>query len=88
MNQITNETRLESYLSTKHETRYKEILRVLDNKKMTARQIAYDLNFSDLNAVRPRLTELEQKGIVEVVDQERDEISCRNVAVYKIATNC
>ena len=84
MNQITKETRLESYIFTKHKTRYKEILRVLDNKKMTARQIAYTLNFSDLNAVRPRLTELEQKGIIEIVGQEKDDISCRNVAVSKI----
>ncbi|HBB28159.1 MAG TPA: hypothetical protein DC000_02730 [Clostridiales bacterium] len=84
MNQVTRETRLESYLSTGHETRYKEILNVLKNKKMTAREVAYALGYVELNAVRPRLTELEQKGIVEIIGKVKDEISERSVAIYKI----
>ena len=50
---------------------------------MTARQIAYKLGFSDLNSVKPRLTELVQAGKVEVVEKAYDSNTQRHVAVYR-----
>ncbi len=83
MNQITRETRHESYIKTEPETRYAEILNSLDNKEMTSRQIAYALGYSDLNTVRPRLTELEKQGIVKITGKVKDTLSNRSVAIYR-----
>ena len=58
---ITEETRLASYISTPTAERKQMILSVLGDKQMTARMIAYSLGFKDLNAVKPRLTELKKK---------------------------
>ena len=59
---ITEETRLESYINTPTSERKKMILSILGDKQMTARMIAYALGFRDLNAVKPRLTELKKEG--------------------------
>lgn len=52
---------------------------------MTAREVKDALGFDDMDAVRPRLTELCQKGILETVpDQKKYEPSTnRWVAVYR-----
>ena len=77
-NRITKETRFESYITTPTDRRKKLILYV-----MTARKIAYKLGFSDLNAVKPRLTELVKAGKVEVIDKAYDNATKRRVAVYR-----
>lgn len=82
MNDVTRETRFESYITTPTEKRKKLILSVL-TQPMTARQIAYKLGFSDLNAVKPRLTELVKAGKVEVIDKAYDSTTSRRVAVYR-----
>lgn len=82
MNSITKETRFESYLKTEPSKREKLILSVL-KKPMTARQIADVLGFRDLNAVKPRLTELVQKEWVEVAGKAYDQTTNRHVAVYR-----
>jgi hypothetical protein len=58
-----------------------------DYNTMTARQIAYKLGFSELNTVRPRLTEMARKGTVEVVGKAYDKATERNVAVYRRVEN-
>ena len=52
---------------------------------MTAREVKDALGFDDMDAVRPRLTELCQKGILETVpDKKKYEPSTnRWVAVYR-----
>ena len=79
---ITKNNQLESYLKTDRNTRYKEILRAL-TKPMTARQLAYKMNFYDLNAVKPRLTEMHSKGWIKAVGKHFDQITERTVTVWE-----
>lgn len=83
---ITQETRSESYHKTDKQTRYNLILSVLKktNKPLTARQIAYRLNFKDLNAVKPRLTELVLLNKVKVCNKAYDGLTQRRVATYEV----
>ena len=64
-------------------TRQQRILAVIGNRSMTAREIAQRLGFSDLNAVRPRITELVKEGRLIEVGQRYDTFSHRNVTIYK-----
>lgn len=82
--EITKETRREAYIS-RPVTRATDILKFLDGKECTARQIAYGMGFTDLNAVKPRLTELKAAGLVEVIGKAYDETTKRKVAVWKAA---
>lgn len=83
---ITQETRRESNRKTDRETRCQKILAILKpGVEMTAREVKDALGFDDMDAVRPRLTELCQKGILETVpDKKKYEPSTnRWVAVYR-----
>lgn len=82
---ITEETRLKSYIATPTAQRKQMILTAMGDKQMTARMIAYALGFRDLNAVKPRLTELKNEGRVIVVGKAYDKLTKRNVAVFKRA---
>lgn len=62
---ITEETRREGHAAVDKAKRQAMILGCLHGRQMTARQIAYELGFSDLNAVKPRLTELRKAGRVK-----------------------
>lgn len=79
----TKETRLESFLLRPAAKRKNDILKALDAKQMTARMIAEELGFSDLNAVKPRLTELKADGKVQIIGKAYDMATKRNVAVYE-----
>ena len=81
---IPKECQLESWKKFDNAKRCRMILDVMD-KPMTAREIAYKLKFSDLNAVKPRLTEMKARGTVEVIRKEKDSITNRNVSVYRRA---
>ena len=82
---ITEETRLESYINTPTSERKRMILTILGDRQMTARMIAYALGFRDLNAVKPRLTELKKEGRVKVVGKAYDATTDRRVAVFQRA---
>lgn len=85
INTITKQTRNESLGLTDKQTRYKEILGILKKENnLTAREICYKLGYRDLNAVKPRLTELKEKGIVMASDIKKDNLTSRNVAAYSI----
>ena len=43
------------------------------------------MGFTDLNAVKPRLTELKAAGLVEVTGKAYDETTKRKVAVWRAA---
>lgn len=79
----TYQTRKESYMATDRHTRYKEIFGVLHGG-MTAREIAYKLGYSDLNAVKPRLTELMQSGVLHDAGMRWDDLTGRHVTVYEV----
>lgn len=81
---ITEETRREGHAGVDKAARYAMILGVLRGREMTAREIAYELGFSDLNAVKPRLTELKRSGRVAVVCKRKDQVTDVNVAVYAV----
>ena len=79
---IPKECQLESWKKFDNAKRCRMILSQLD-KPRTAREIAYRLGFSDLNAVKPRLSEMKARGTVEVTKKEKDSITNRKVSVYR-----
>ena len=80
-------TQMESYLAflPKIGERQKSIVEVLEGKAMTAREIAYNICFTDLNAVKPRITELCRKGILRVCGTKKDKVTGRRVHIYERA---
>ena len=80
---ITTETRRESHKKTDKVTRQFVILDTLGNEEMTAREIAYKLHYTDLNAVKPRITELMKLGRIEAVGKKLDSVTNRMVAIYR-----
>lgn len=89
------ETRQMSFedIKPKRLTKYMQILEIISDKKMTAREIETEMNrkkystYFDMNHVRPRLTELvyEYHELVEDGTKE-DYITHKKVAVYRKAT--
>ena len=83
---ITEETRRESNQKVDRQTRYNKILSVLiSGVEMTAREVMHALHYKEPNEVRPRMTELCQKGTLEVVPGKKkyEPETDRYVAVYK-----
>ena len=63
--------------------REKQILGTLEILKSgTARDIANKLGYTDLNAVRPRLTELKRKGIIHEIGKVKE--TRTPVAIYAL----
>jgi hypothetical protein len=87
---ITYETRTESYEKIDKTLRYSQILECLDDKKMTAKEIAVEMYkkgyipSDERNFTAPRLTELSIKGIVEPVEKKKCEYTGKTVSVYKV----
>ena len=84
MGVLSNITRRESHAKVDKFTRKAKILVALQAGPMTARCVMQVLGYSDLNSVRPRLTELVQEGAVEEVGMLWDEVSERKVSVYAL----
>jgi predicted HTH transcriptional regulator len=81
---ITKETRLESYIA--RPIRANEILELMGEEEMTARQIMQKSKYSDMNAIRPRLTELKALGKIEAVGKAYDKATNRSVAVFRVVS--
>lgn len=93
---ITNDTRWESFKKIQGNTLVNKITNVLIEAKkqgidgMTAKEIAEVLKSQNIirlaerQSTAPRLTELVNEGIVEVIGKRYDEITDHNVAVYRI----
>lgn len=62
--------------------RYNEILRVMHGE-MTARQICEACGYTDMNMVRPRITELVKLGMVVKAGTRYDNLTERNVTVFR-----
>ena len=81
--QVTAETRREAY-ERRPADRKKMILECMGTGAMTSRQIALALGFgSDMNAVRPRITELLSEGKITVDGKALDQVTNRHVALYR-----
>ena len=80
---ITHETRRESFEKTDRATRQSIILAALGDEELTARELLSRIGFSDMNFVRPRLTELMKSGRVEAAGKKWDNITERNVTVFR-----
>lgn len=92
---ITQQTRQMSFedIKPKRLTKYMQILEIIDNKEMTAREIENIMflrkysKYFDMNHVRPRLTELvnDYHELIECGTKE-DYLTHKKVAVYRRAT--
>lgn len=92
---ITYQTRQLSFedIKPKRLTKYMQILEIISDKEMTAREIEAEMNrrgyskYFDMNHVRPRLTELtnDYHELVECGTRV-DYLTNKNVAVYRKAT--
>ncbi len=95
MNDITKETRQLSFddINQKKKVRYEQIVNILNNREMTAKEIAVEMHkrgltdSSDRNYSQPRLCELVKMSIVEVVGKKKCEFTNKKVAVYKLKNN-
>lgn len=89
---ITNETRQMSFedIKPKRKIRYEQILDRLMTGVKTAKEIAVELFELELipsterNYTAPRLTELNEMGLVRVIDKKKCEYTGKTVAVYEI----
>ena len=87
---ITSETRQLSFndIQLKTKIRYEQILDRLDKPK-SAKDIAVELfelgviPSTERNYTAPRLTELENKGIVQVIGKKKCKYTGKMVAVYQ-----
>lgn len=83
---ITNETRREAHEFVKplKNKRQQDILLAMGDEALTAREIAQKMGFGeDMNKVRPRITELVEKGKIKVDGIRCCPVTQRRVAVYK-----
>lgn len=92
MNEITRETRKESFIKVNINEREAQVLEILkDGVERTAREIAEEMylagytNTPDRNNASPRLTDLLTKRQVVIVGRARDNVTGKGVAVYRIA---
>ena len=80
---ITKQTRNASYRKLNPLARQAKILEALGDKEMTSREIATLLGYTDMNAVRPRITELVAMGKIVVCGAVNDPVTGRTVATYR-----
>lgn len=78
----TNNPEKQVFIREANEGRRNMILFKLKGRQMTARELAFELGFFERNATAPRLTELEQRGLVKVVGTRKDPITKVKVRVY------
>lgn len=87
---VTPSTRGEANETVDRETRYKQILEVLQGKELTAKEIAVEMQrrgeipTSERNFTAPRLTELSHNGVVEPIGKKKCQYTGKTVAVYAI----
>ncbi len=87
---VTLETRHDSHEAVDKQKRYRQILGILDGREMTAKEIANEMYLkwmiptNERNYSAPRLTEMAEKGMVEVVGKKLCQWTGKTVAVYAI----
>lgn len=86
---IELENRYEAYTSVPKELRNVQILEILGNREMTAKEIAVEMNrkgmipTSERNFTAPRLSEMLDEGIVEVIGKKKCAYTGKNVSVFR-----
>lgn len=82
---ILERCQYESHKSTKVDKskRVRLILSAMGESALTAREIVERIGFSDMNTVRPRLTEMVASGLVEVIGVKYDKKTRRTVSVFR-----
>lgn len=86
----TLETRREANERIDKQRRYNEILECLKGKKLTAKEVANEMWMrgmiptNERNFTAPRLTELCQQGVVDVVGKKKCLYTGKTVAVYEV----
>ena len=94
MSIVTQQTRQLSFedMQLKKKIRYEQILNRLQNGKKTAKEIAVELfelkliPSTERNYTAPRLTELEQMGLVKSTSKKKCQYTGKKVAIYEITT--
>ena len=82
---VTEQTRRDSYEKTDRAGRQIEIIEAFrQNGKMTVRECMEFLKRHDMNEVRPRITELCEKGMLVKTGTKYDTKTERMVTVYDI----
>lgn len=87
---VTLETRGEAHERVDKQKRYRQILEVLSERDMTAKECAVEMErrgyipTSERNFTAPRLTELSQKGLVEPVGKKVCAYTHKKVSVYAL----
>ena len=92
MNEITRETRQLSFedINKNKRKRYEQILEILKDKEMTAKEVAVEMyrrgftDSSDRNYSQPRLFELVNMNYVEIVGKKVCEYTSKKVSVYRL----
>ena len=85
----TLETKVQTEQEVDKQKRYSQILEVLGDKEMTAKEIAQEMYMrewiptNERNFTSPRLTELSLEGIVEPVGKKKCMWTNKMVSVYK-----
>lgn len=86
--QITFNTRAESYETVDKQKRYKQILGILI-RPMTAKEVAVEMHRrgytgnDDRNNAAPRLTEMAQDGLVDTIGKTKCAYTGKTVTVYQ-----
>lgn len=89
---VTLETRADAEKSVDKAKRYQQILSILGDKEMTAKEIAIEMNrrgytpTAERNFSSPRLNELMNKRVVEPIGKKKCQYTGKTVAVYKRIT--
>ena len=86
----TLETRHEANENVDKQKRYRQIIEILKDKQLTAKEIAVEMfnrgyiPTSERNFAAPRLTELSIKGVVEPIGKIICKYTGKKVAVYQL----
>lgn len=92
---VTKETRRESHAKTTKQKMADRVIGVLNvaGKPLTAKEVAQEMYYYGFipyparAIIQPRLTELVEAGVIEVVGKKMDEETERRVAVYGVVSN-
>lgn len=87
---ITFETRRKANTDVGKEVRYAQIKRILKDNPMTAKEIAIEMRNrgytpnAERNFSAPRLTEMVNRDIVEVIGKKTCQYTGKTVSIYKL----
>jgi hypothetical protein len=84
---VIHQNSIKAYRELSKSERCQAIFRVYDvhQRPLTDRQVKDYLGFSEMNAVRPRISEMIQQGVlVECINKEKDHVTGKTVRLVRI----